>query len=147
MHAHAHELNFENGQFDAIVAVNTLKLLPEPRIALESWQRVLKPGGRLIVVCDALDSADTQKFLRAQEQTDPSALVKYYVQMRDNLPMWHGDSAEMRALLEIAGFENVVQTGLAGQLAREGKWRFQQYSAGYSVFSADNPGSIPLTTL
>lgn len=43
-------LPFESGSFDAVVNRYVLWTLPDPKIALAEWKRVLRPGGRLIVV-------------------------------------------------------------------------------------------------
>ncbi|MBI3615159.1 MAG: methyltransferase domain-containing protein [Candidatus Omnitrophica bacterium] len=46
----AEALPFGAEEFDAVVCANTLHHLPAPRQALQEWVRVLRPGGRLIVV-------------------------------------------------------------------------------------------------
>lgn len=43
-------LPFESGSFDAVVNRYVLWTLPDPKMALAEWRRVLKPGGRLVVV-------------------------------------------------------------------------------------------------
>jgi ubiquinone/menaquinone biosynthesis C-methylase UbiE len=43
-------LPFESGSFDAVVNRYVLWTLPDPMKALAEWRRVLKPGGRLVVV-------------------------------------------------------------------------------------------------
>ncbi|MCU0655274.1 MAG: class I SAM-dependent methyltransferase [Polyangiaceae bacterium] len=47
--ADLYTLRFEPASFDAVVAANVLHLVPDIRGAITSLQRVLKPGGRLIV--------------------------------------------------------------------------------------------------
>ncbi len=44
------KLPFESGSFDAVVNRYVLWTLPDPKKALAEWRRVLKPGGRLVVV-------------------------------------------------------------------------------------------------
>ncbi len=46
----AERLPFESGSFDAVVNRYVLWTLPDPMKALAEWRRVLKPGGRLVVV-------------------------------------------------------------------------------------------------
>jgi ubiquinone/menaquinone biosynthesis C-methylase UbiE len=47
--ADLYSLRFERGAFDAVVAANVLHLVPDLPGALTALQRVLKPGGHLIV--------------------------------------------------------------------------------------------------
>ena len=46
----SHELAFEDGSFDYIVARNATWLLYDPEKAFAEWLRVLRPGGRLLYV-------------------------------------------------------------------------------------------------
>lgn len=48
MQADVQNLCFEEGAFDAVVMVNVLHILPDPRAALKECARVLKPQGLLI---------------------------------------------------------------------------------------------------
>jgi ubiquinone/menaquinone biosynthesis C-methylase UbiE len=43
-------LPFENESFDAVVNRYVLWTIPDPKKAMAEWKRVLKPGGRLVVV-------------------------------------------------------------------------------------------------
>ena len=45
----AEHLDFADNSFDVVVSRNLLWTLPQPEQALKEWQRVLKPGGRLVV--------------------------------------------------------------------------------------------------
>ncbi len=40
---------FIGAVFDAVVCRNLLWTLPDPALALQRWQQVLKPGGKLVV--------------------------------------------------------------------------------------------------
>jgi len=42
-------LKFSNASFDKAVAGNVIHLLPEPKTALNELERVVKPGGKLII--------------------------------------------------------------------------------------------------
>ena len=42
-------LAFDNGSFDKVVAGNVVHLLPEPKKALQELERVVKPGGKVII--------------------------------------------------------------------------------------------------
>ena len=43
------DLAFENESFDKVVAGNVIHLLPDPKKALEELERVVKPGGLIII--------------------------------------------------------------------------------------------------
>lgn len=48
--ADAHDLPFEDKSFDSVVCTYSLCGIPDPRRALAEMKRVLRPGGRLILV-------------------------------------------------------------------------------------------------
>ena len=52
-HASATELPFADGVADALVALNLLEHLPDDRAALAEFARVLRPGGRAVIVVPA----------------------------------------------------------------------------------------------
>ena len=54
--ADMHELPFRGGSFDSIVLFHTLTYAERPQVALEECARVLRPGGRVVVL--ALDVHD-----------------------------------------------------------------------------------------
>ena len=43
------DLKFNNGSFDKAVAGNVVHLLPEPKKALKELERVVRPGGKIII--------------------------------------------------------------------------------------------------
>jgi len=46
----AENIPFEDGSFDAVVNRHVLWTLPDPHKALTEWKRVLRPGGRLVII-------------------------------------------------------------------------------------------------
>lgn len=46
----AERLTFEDDTFDLVINRNVLWTLPNPERAVQEWRRVLKPGGRLIII-------------------------------------------------------------------------------------------------
>lgn len=50
VHADAMELSFEDGEFDALTIAFGIRNVTEPGKALREFARVLKPGGRLVIV-------------------------------------------------------------------------------------------------
>jgi ArsR family transcriptional regulator len=49
--ADAHELPFAAASFDAVLLFHTLTYTDRPLVALEQCARVLRPGGRLVLLC------------------------------------------------------------------------------------------------
>jgi SAM-dependent methyltransferase len=49
--ADVHELPFETGSFDAVLMFHTLTYAEKPAQALAECARVLRPGGRLVLLC------------------------------------------------------------------------------------------------
>jgi ArsR family transcriptional regulator len=49
--ADVHELPFEDAAFDTVLVFHTLTYAERPQRALEECARVLRPGGRLVVLC------------------------------------------------------------------------------------------------
>jgi SAM-dependent methyltransferase len=48
------DLGFEDGEFDIVITSDVLEHIEEDSLALAEWNRVLKPGGKLIVFAPAL---------------------------------------------------------------------------------------------
>jgi SAM-dependent methyltransferase len=46
----AEQTPFENGRFNLVIERHVVWTLPEPARALTDWKRVLRPGGRLVLV-------------------------------------------------------------------------------------------------
>jgi SAM-dependent methyltransferase len=60
--ADARRLPFLSGHFDAVVFAFSLHLFEEPLSALSEAARVLKPGGRIAVLCPLLEDLQKQLF-------------------------------------------------------------------------------------
>ena len=91
----AEQLPFAAGSFDLAVCRHLLWTLPHPEAALDEWIRVLRPGGRLVVV---------------DSQFDPSVLEvsPQYAGIADRLPFIGGrPQAEIEALFRAHGLVDV----------------------------------------
>ncbi len=100
--ADAEQLPFAGGSFDFAISRHVLWTLPHPEAAIGEWIRVLRPGGRLVVV---------------DGQFDPSVLVppagsarvsQEYASIGDRLPFLGGRAREeIVALLRAHGLVGV----------------------------------------
>ncbi len=55
--ADAHDLPFQDGDFDAAIAVHVFHLMADARRAVQELFRVLRPGGCLLICADMVDGA------------------------------------------------------------------------------------------
>ena len=100
--ADAEQLPFEAASFDLVVSRHLLWTLPHPEGAIDEWKRVLRPGGRLVVVDGQFDAgalvAPASSARGSQE----------YAAIGDQLPFLGGRSREdIEALLTAHGLHNV----------------------------------------
>jgi len=98
----AEQLPFPAGRFDLVISRHLLWTLPHPEAAIDEWIRILRPGGRLIVV----DSkADAPSGLPPAEnaRTSPE-----YAAVGDQLPFLGGRTREqIETLLSAHGLRHV----------------------------------------
>ena len=90
--ADAERLPFEAGVFDLVVERHVLWTLPQPTAALVEWRRVMRPGGRLVLI---------EGDWRGPGHAD-------YAPLREHLPLFGGRPAsDLAAILTEAGFLEV----------------------------------------
>lgn len=92
MVGNAENLHFPNQTFDAVTCFGLFPHLENKKVALQQFHRVLKLNGKLIIA-HALSSQE----IKSHHQNAPPAIAQ------DELP----DEAEMRRLLQQAGFKNI----------------------------------------
>ena len=115
---------YEEGEFDYIMCTNSFHHYPEPLEALNEMRRVLKPGGQLVILDNAVDRSlytwAWDRVLRIVEKGH----VRYY------------SSQELGGMITRAGFEQTQLRYLKNEFLKHGK-RF----ASLQVWSGRNPGS------
>jgi ubiquinone/menaquinone biosynthesis C-methylase UbiE len=100
--ADAERLPFPPGSFDLTLSRHVLWTLPHPEAAIDEWMRVLRPGGRLVVVDSQVDAG------AAPPTTDNARMSQEYAAIGDQLPFLGGRSQEeIERLLEAHGLVNV----------------------------------------
>jgi ubiquinone/menaquinone biosynthesis C-methylase UbiE len=98
----AEALPFAAGSFDVVISRHVLWTLPHPEAAIDEWIRVLRPGGRLVVV-DGQSNPSA-----APEPPDSARLSAEYARINDRLPFLQGRSREdLEAILRAHGLLGV----------------------------------------
>jgi ubiquinone/menaquinone biosynthesis C-methylase UbiE len=101
--ADAEALPFEPARFDLAVSRHLLWTLPHPEAAIDEWRRVLRPGGRLVVVDGQADVSARPEPLDSARQSSEYALIG------DRLPFIGGrPQAEIERLLAAHGLVDVT---------------------------------------
>lgn len=107
-HADAENLPFAASSFDLVMTRHVLWTLPHPEAALDEWVRVLRPGGRLVVI-------DGHSLVKPGEEQDYSARRSAeYTPIGDQLPFLMGKPQEdIEALFRAKGLVAVGGDPLA----------------------------------
>ena len=101
-HGDVERLPYPPGSFDLVISRHVLWTLPHPEAAIDEWIRVLRTGGRLVVVDGQFDARAAPP---AQENARTSA---EYAAVGDQLPFLGGrPREEIEALLRAHGLVRV----------------------------------------
>ena len=113
-HGDAEQLTFPPRSFDLAITRHVLWTLPHPEAAIDEWIRVLRPGGRLVIVDSQADAASQ---LPATENARTS---QEYAAVGDQLPFLSGRSREqIVALVEAHGLAGVGSDPLLDLVAAQ----------------------------
>jgi len=85
--ADAEQLPYGPGSFDLVVSRHLLWTLPHPEAAIDEWIRVLRPGGRLVVVDGQFDVTTPAPAGSARGAAE-------YAEIGDQLPFMGGRARE-----------------------------------------------------
>lgn len=112
--ADAELLPFSPASFDLVISRHVLWTLPHPEAAIDEWKRVLRPGGRLVIVDSQLDGGSTPPTAQ-NARTSPE-----YAAIGDRLPLLGGRPREqIEALLNVHGLVNVASDPLLDLVAAQ----------------------------
>jgi ubiquinone/menaquinone biosynthesis C-methylase UbiE len=97
----AEQLRFAPASFDLVISRHLVWTLPHPEAAIDEWVRVLRPGGRLVVVDGQFDPTALPTGGNARTSAE-------YAAVGDQLPFLGGRSREqIVTLLEAHGLVDV----------------------------------------
>jgi len=112
--ADAEQLPFPHGRFDLVISRHLLWTLPHPEAAIDEWIRVLRPGGRLVVVDGQFDARATPPAAGNARTSEEYAAVG------DQLPFLGGLAREeIETLLKGHGLVNVGSDPLLDLVAAQ----------------------------
>jgi ubiquinone/menaquinone biosynthesis C-methylase UbiE len=102
------------GSFDLAISRHVLWTLQHPQAAVGEWIRILRPGGRLVVVDGQFDAG------AAPPSTENARMSREYAAVGDQLPFLEGRSREeIETLLRSHGLVNVDSDPLLDLVAVE----------------------------
>jgi ubiquinone/menaquinone biosynthesis C-methylase UbiE len=119
--ADAERLPFSSDSFDLVISRHLLWTLPRPESAIDEWKRVLRRGGRLIVV-DGQPNADA-----ALPPVENARSSHEYAAVGDQLPFLGGRSREdIEALLRAHGLVDVGSDPLLDLVEAQAERRIEE---------------------
>jgi len=111
--ADAEQLPYPPRSFDFVISRHLLWTLPHPEAAIDEWTRVLRSGGRLVIV-------DGQFDVKEPPLPGSSRLSDEYAAVGDQLPFLGGRSREeIESLLKAHGLSNVRGDSLLDLVAAQ----------------------------
>lgn len=93
LQASVEKISFEDNKFDIISAVETIYFWPNLIESFKEVKRVLKPSGKLIIICEMYSS---EKFKERNEELTAISDMKIHT------------PKELKGLLEKAGYNNIT---------------------------------------
>ena len=116
----AEEPPFEPGTFDVVSSRHLLFNLPQPGLAVRRWARLLKPGGKMILIGDEMKEMPGPSLLvrmrrslgrclgRAARDRRPGwTPTADYLKAVSQCPLFRHNAGVIRAVMEAAGLERV----------------------------------------
>lgn len=137
MHCDAENLPFEAGTFDVVINRHLLWTIPNPRIAVDEWSRVVKSGGKIMLIDGRWYDPTIDMRLRRffgrmvafiNEKRSPRMFMNYYAKIQDQLPFFDGSASNnVVDLFTEAGLKNISVDNLEKLKEFENKNRSLSY--------------------
>jgi ubiquinone/menaquinone biosynthesis C-methylase UbiE len=122
MHGDAENLPFDDGSFDIVMNRYLLWTLPDPKTAVNEWSRVVKSGGKLILIDGRWHNPAIHMRLRRfigsmivllTENRNPRMFMSHYATIKDQLPFFNGITPNnVVDLLTEVGLRNISVNNL-----------------------------------
>ena len=105
MHGDAENLPFEDDAFDIVVNRYLLWTMPNPKLAIDEWSRVVRSGGKLALIDGIWHDPAMTMNVRLQrifnkmrtfitEKRNPLIFERYYSDIKYNLPFFVGSTPD-----------------------------------------------------
>ncbi|MGP8320263.1 MAG: class I SAM-dependent methyltransferase [Methanosarcinaceae archaeon] len=117
MHGDAENLPFEDETFDIVINRHLLWTIPNPRIAVEEWSRVVKSGGQIMLIDGKwYDSSIDMRlrrfigkiFVYMTEKRNPCMFTSHYAKIKYQLPFYNGSKPnDVVDIFTEAGLKNI----------------------------------------
>ncbi len=143
MHGDAERLPFEDETFDIVVNRNLLWTMPDPMAAACEWSRVMRSGGKLVLIDGKWHDSTTVMRLRRflgglvafiTEKQNPLTFTSHYSKIKDQLPFFSGsDPVDVANLFSGVGLKNIS----VNHLERIREFENKNRSISYNI--ANNP--------
>ncbi len=123
--------DFDAWSFDAVISRHVLWTLRDPEAAFKNWHRLLRPGGRVVII-DSLwfaNDDDDKGASELQTEVAKAWAEAYSAETRASLPVMQMRSVEPVAeLLRESGFSDVAVHSLEEVSVAEGRDQDQRYA-------------------
>jgi ubiquinone/menaquinone biosynthesis C-methylase UbiE len=112
--ADAERLPFAARHFDLVISRHVLWTLPHPEVAIDEWIRILRPGGRLVIVDSKADAP------AAFPPSENARTSSEYAAVGDQLPFLGGRSREeIEVMVRAHGLAHVSSDPLLDLVAAQ----------------------------
>ncbi len=113
--ADAESTGFAAGSFDLVISRHVLWTLPHPEAAIDEWLRVLRPGGRLVIIDGAQYFDDV-----APPQQENARTSAEYADITNQLPFFGGRPRDdIETLLRTRCLTGIGADSLLGLIAAQ----------------------------
>ena len=143
MHGDAENMPFGDETFDIVISRYLLWTMPNPKIAVYEWNRVVKTGGKIMLIDGKWHDTGINMRLRRfigstivfmTERRNPRMFMSYYVKIKDQLPFFNGGAPnDVVDLFTEVGLKNISVNNL--EKLRE----FEIKNSALSYRIANNP--------
>ncbi|HJH31769.1 MAG TPA: class I SAM-dependent methyltransferase [Methanosarcinaceae archaeon] len=137
IHGDAENLPFEDETFDIVINRHLLWTIPNPRIAVDEWSRVVKSGGKIMLIDGKWYDSSIDMRLRRfigkiivsiTEKRNPRMFMSHYARIKSQFPFFNGSAPnDVIDIFAEAGLKNISVDNLEKLKRFENKNRSLSY--------------------